>query len=175
MPCLYWHNSIGMLVWASSCLLWCAFCLHQEKFIFLAKHQWFCLYPLLLLGCKNVLHLLLKAGFSSIPASLLLLLSPLCVLSKPVSTCCSSSLFCLELFIAFESAQGQTASTEFETSLNSCFMLSFSKLRWWTQGVHFLHPPLSLHASAWSSYDIPVLSEREWPLKRNFALIINHI
>lgn len=48
MPCLYFpgrcYLGTGMLHWSGSCLVWYTFCPDQEKFIFLAKQQWFCSY-----------------------------------------------------------------------------------------------------------------------------------
>lgn len=76
IPCLYWHgsfySSIGMLVWAGSCLLWYASCHDQEKFIFLAKHQWFFSYHCSCLDARRLSTFSLKQNST---ASLLLLCS----------------------------------------------------------------------------------------------------
>lgn len=79
VPCLYshgiFHQSPGTLVWAGSCLLWYASCLDQEKFIFLAKHQWFCSYCC---SCLDTRRLCPCSSEQNSTASLLLLCSRCC-------------------------------------------------------------------------------------------------
>lgn len=63
---------------------------------------------------------------------------PVWCFGKNTPTQGTSSLFCPELFTPLTSAQGQKASTESETDLNTCLMLSLSLIRGCTQGVALL-------------------------------------
>lgn len=125
---------------------------------------------LLLVGCKKALPLLLKAEFNSVTLAPLLSLFLCCLLAKPVSAQHSSSLFCPELFILLAAAQGQIPSAEFETPLNTHFMLFLSLLRRWTQGVTPPSPVPSHSVCQWRSRDTPVQ-----PVGQKFPLAIDKI
>lgn len=145
-----------MLVRAGSCRLWYASCLNQEKFIFLAKHQWFCSYCCSSLDTRRLCTCSSKQNST---ASLLLLCfcfhCTVFWLSLYLSR--AAHLFAVQSSISLASAWGQIASTEFETPLNTCLMLSLSLLRGWIQGLTLPSSAPSLDVSPWRSYDAPLL------------------
>lgn len=131
MPCLYLLGIFYLGTDVLGCLLWYISCPDQKKFIFLAKQQWFCSYWC---SCLDTRRFCTSFSNQNSAASLLLLCSHFhWMVFWP--TQCSSPLLCPQLFIPFTSAQGQIASTESETDLNTCLMLFLSLLRGRTQGV----------------------------------------